>query len=97
MIKKWLFPNVWLIDIYIWHYDWIYILNPLFIAAELDHRDNDCFTCAILSHGEDGFIWGIDRMIPINDLMEPFKGNKCLSLAGKPKIFFIQVITSACP
>lgn len=59
-------------------------------AAELDHRDNDCFTCAILSHGEDGFIWGIDRMIPINDLMEPFKGNKCLSLAGKPKIFFIQ-------
>eukprot|EP00105_Crassostrea_gigas_P026275 XP_011447136.1 PREDICTED: caspase-7-like isoform X2 [Crassostrea gigas] len=59
-------------------------------AAKLDHRDNDCFICAILSHGGDGYIWGTDRMIPINDLMEPFKGNKCLSLAGKPKIFFIQ-------
>ncbi|XP_065922182.1 caspase-7-like isoform X1 [Magallana gigas] len=59
-------------------------------AAELKHEDNDCFACAILSHGEDGFIWGIDKLIPINDLMEPFKGNKCLSLAGKPKIFFIQ-------
>nr|XP_034311529.1 caspase-7 [Crassostrea gigas] len=59
-------------------------------AAKLDHRDNDCFICAILSHGGDGYIWGTDRMIPINDLIEPFKGNECLSLAGKPKIFFIQ-------
>ncbi|XP_078319668.1 caspase-7-like [Crassostrea virginica] len=66
------------------------IKNTLKKAADSDHRDNDCFACAILSHGEDGFLWGIDRMIPINDLMEPFKGNKCLSLAGKPKIFFIQ-------
>ncbi|XP_062591288.1 caspase-7-like [Saccostrea cucullata] len=59
-------------------------------AASEDHSNNDCFTCAILSHGEDGLIWGIDRLIAINDLLEPFKGNKCLSLAGKPKIFFIQ-------
>ncbi|XP_061192464.1 caspase-7-like [Saccostrea echinata] len=66
------------------------ILSQLKKAAADDHRNNDCFACAILSHGEDGLIWGIDRLIPINDLLEPFKGNKCLSLAGKPKIFFIQ-------
>ena len=63
----------------------------MYTAADLDHKDNDCFVCAILSHGEDGFVWGKDKKIPINDLMEPFKGNKCVSLAGKPKIFFIQV------
>ncbi|XP_078319669.1 caspase-7-like isoform X2 [Crassostrea virginica] len=66
------------------------IKNILKKAADLDHKDNDCFVCAILSHGEDGFVWGKDKKIPINDLMEPFKGNKCVSLAGKPKIFFIQ-------
>ncbi|KAK6171525.1 hypothetical protein SNE40_019697 [Patella caerulea] len=59
-------------------------------AASENHGDSDCFMCAILSHGEEGTIYGTDGPIEIKTLLAPFKGDKCRSLAGKPKIFFIQ-------
>ena len=34
---------------------------------------------------------GIDGIVPIDQLVEPLKGNNCPSLVGKPKLFFIQV------
>lgn len=68
----------------------------LLTAATFDHKNNDCFVLAILSHGEEGYIWGTDAMIYINDLIDLFKGTTCPSLAGKPKIFFIQVIMTVC-
>lgn len=55
-----------------------------------DHTNADCFACAILSHGEEGYVYGCDNRIEIDRLVAPFKGHKCRSLAGKPKIFFIQ-------
>ncbi|KAL8602787.1 hypothetical protein ACOMHN_055170 [Nucella lapillus] len=55
-----------------------------------DHTNADCFACAILSHGEEGYVYGSDGRIEIDKLVAPFKGHKCRSLAGKPKIFFIQ-------
>lgn len=58
--------------------------------AFMDHSDNDCFACAILSHGEEGIVYGKNGKIDIKKLLQPFKGNNCDSLAGKPKIFFIQ-------
>ena len=52
---------------------------------------SDCFVCAILTHGEEGVVYGIDDKIEVKQLLEPFKGNNCKGLVGKPKIFFIQV------
>ncbi|XP_066137113.1 caspase-8 [Saccopteryx bilineata] len=56
-----------------------------------DHHDKDCFICCILSHGDKGTIYGSDgQEILIYELTSYFTGLKCLSLVGKPKIFFIQ-------
>lgn len=57
----------------------------------MDHSDKDCFICCILSHGDKGIIYGCDgQEAPIYELTSYFTGLKCPSLAGKPKIFFIQ-------
>jgi len=55
-----------------------------------NHTENDCFVCVILSYGDEGYVWGSNNRVAINELMEPLKGNNCPSLAGKPKLFFIQ-------
>ncbi|XP_051009819.1 caspase-8 [Acomys russatus] len=57
----------------------------------LDHTNKDCFVCCILSHGDKGIIYGTDgKEASIHELTSYFTGLKCPSLAGKPKIFFIQ-------
>jgi len=56
-----------------------------------DHSDADCFICVILSHGEEGIIYGTNGTLKLQYLIEMFKGDRCPSLAGKPKLFFIQV------
>ncbi|NXR78007.1 CASP8 protein, partial [Pycnonotus jocosus] len=56
-----------------------------------DHRNMDCFVCFIFSHGEKNQIKGVDDVcINIEDLVNCFTGTNCPSLAGKPKVFFIQ-------
>ncbi|KAF6113012.1 caspase 8 [Phyllostomus discolor] len=56
-----------------------------------DHNNKDCFICCILSHGDKGIIYGSDgQEAPIHELTSFFTSSKCPSLAGKPKIFFIQ-------
>ena len=55
------------------------------------NSQSDAFVCAILSHGEEGVVFGIDAKIEIQELLRFFKGNNCAGLVGKPKIFFIQV------
>ncbi|NXL51130.1 CASP8 protein, partial [Podilymbus podiceps] len=56
-----------------------------------DHKDKDCFVCCILSHGKKGVIYGVDgQEIPIQELTTSFTGQNCRSLAGKPKVFFVQ-------
>ncbi|XP_059175774.1 caspase-3-like isoform X2 [Physella acuta] len=59
------------------------------VAAQ-DHTDNSCFVCIILTHGDEGYVFGTDREVLFDDLVAPFKGNKCKSLASKPKIFLVQ-------
>ncbi|XP_013411650.1 caspase-3 [Lingula anatina] len=59
-------------------------------VAKENHQDMACFMCIILTRGREGLILGKDRSIPVEELLQPFKGNKCPSLAGKPKIFLIQ-------
>lgn len=46
---------------------------------------------AILSHGEQGIIFAKDGAYkPDDSLWGQFTGDKCITLAGKPKLFFIQ-------
>ena len=60
-------------------------------AAEADHSDFDCFVCIFLSHGEEGFVFAEDRKVDIKEVTALFRGDKCKSLVGKPKIFIFQV------
>jgi hypothetical protein len=62
--------------------------NILERYAEFDHSDADCFCCILLSHGDEGLIYGTDDVCELDKLIEPFKFSR--SLAGKPKLFFIQ-------
>ncbi|XP_034542958.1 caspase-6-like [Notolabrus celidotus] len=59
-------------------------------AAEADHSDADCFLLVFLSHGEKDHVCTMDGNIRIQDITAPFKGDKCRTLVGKPKIFILQ-------
>ena len=59
--------------------------------AKMDHSDADCFFLSIFSHGEDGVIYGTDSKVTLGELTAPFRGDRCTTLAAKPKIFVIQV------
>ncbi|XP_069095426.1 caspase-7-like [Pleurodeles waltl] len=58
--------------------------------AQEDHSDYACFACILLSHGEEGLIYGTDGPVAIKTMTALFRGDKCKSLVGKPKLFFIQ-------
>ncbi|ESO89226.1 hypothetical protein LOTGIDRAFT_105903, partial [Lottia gigantea] len=62
----------------------------MYDIASQDHSNNDCFGCAILSHGKDGKIYATDGILPLELMVLPIKGDRCPSLIGKPKLFFIQ-------
>lgn len=58
-----------------------------------DHREHDCFACAILSHGGRDLIYGVDgSQLPLNSIYDIAMKttNPTKSLVGKPKLFFIQ-------
>ncbi|KAL7876792.1 hypothetical protein SRHO_G00034350 [Serrasalmus rhombeus] len=59
-------------------------------ATEANHTDADCFVCVFLSHGDDGHVFARDNTVDIKEITALFKGNRCRSLVGKPKIFIFQ-------
>ena len=67
----------------------MYLLTLISVAQQ-DHSDADCFVCIILSHGRQGYVYGTDGLVMIESLTKHFKGDVCESLAGKPKLFFLQ-------
>ncbi|XP_061179990.1 caspase-7-like [Saccostrea echinata] len=60
-----------------------------------DYSDYDCFVLVVLSYGIDGAVMcpdsTTDKLIPVEQIIEPFKADKCPSLAMKPKLFFMQL------
>jgi len=62
-------------------------------VAKQDHSDADCLVVTIMTHGEEGMLAPRDSNILYNvdTLWTPFTADKCPTLAGKPKLFFIQV------
>jgi len=59
-------------------------------ASLEDHSDADCILVAVLSHGELGILYSSDQPYKPDRLWSHFTADKCPSLAGKPKMFFIQ-------
>lgn len=59
-------------------------------TADMDHSDHDCLLIAVLSHGEMGMLYAKDTHYKPDSLWYYFTADKCPSLAGKPKLFFIQ-------
>jgi len=61
-------------------------------VAKEDHSDADCLLVTVLTHGaESNLLAAYDFHYDVETLWLPFTADKCLSLAGKPKIFIIQV------
>ncbi|XP_071502752.1 caspase-3-like [Diadema antillarum] len=56
-----------------------------------NHTTFDCFILAILTHGIEGAVYGTDeQLVKIEDLVNYFSSDRCPTLAGKPKLFFLQ-------
>ena len=69
--------------------------NQVVMAAKhmslADHSEYDCFVCCILSHGTQGSIYGVNHVaVPVSEVLSQFRSRACHTLAGKPKLFFIQ-------
>ncbi|KAL0269913.1 UNVERIFIED_CONTAM: hypothetical protein PYX00_007492 [Menopon gallinae] len=55
-----------------------------------DHSNCDMMVVFVLTHGEqDGKLHAYDREYTVNEIWEHFTADRCKSLVGKPKIFFI--------
>lgn len=59
-------------------------------VSKWDHTDEDCILIAILSHGEMGYIYARDCQYKLDNIWGYFTATQCPTLAGKPKLFFIQ-------
>ncbi|XP_034069289.1 caspase-8 isoform X1 [Gymnodraco acuticeps] len=67
------------------------IMSMMLELGRRNHNQMDCLVCCILSHGKEGSVHGVDgQPVEIKRLMERVNGSHCPSLAGKPKLFFIQ-------
>ncbi|XP_055015129.1 caspase-3-like isoform X2 [Boleophthalmus pectinirostris] len=64
-------------------------------VSQEDHSNCASFVCVILSHGDEGVIFGTDGCEKLDVLTRYFKGHNCKSLIGKPKLFFIQACRGA--
>lgn len=66
------------------------MLDELERLGQQDYSDDDCFVCCILTHGDRDVLYATDGKFPVDSVMDPFRGNVCPTLLGKPKLFFIQ-------
>ncbi|KAF2898557.1 hypothetical protein ILUMI_07628 [Ignelater luminosus] len=59
-------------------------------TSKLNHSDYDCLLVVVLSHGDHGILYAKDTAYKPETLWSSFTVDKCPTLAGKPKLFFIQ-------
>ncbi|XP_047488846.1 caspase-1-like isoform X2 [Penaeus chinensis] len=60
------------------------------LAVDVNHSECDALAVVFMSHGEKNVLWGRDDTFKSDYLFENFKADRCPTLAGKPKLFFIQ-------
>ncbi|XP_073978810.1 caspase-1-like isoform X2 [Rhodnius prolixus] len=59
--------------------------------AQQDYTDCDCLVVTVLTHGvESNYLHARDVLYRVGELWQPFTPDRCPTLAGKPKLFFIQ-------
>lgn len=59
--------------------------------ARVNFTDYDCLLIVVLSYNDRGFIYAKDGIYrPDDNLWGRFDDDKCITLVGKPKLFFIQ-------
>ncbi|XP_078284997.1 caspase-3-like [Rhinoraja longicauda] len=64
--------------------------------TESRRKHGACFLSVLSSHGEEGVLYGADgKTVCLTDIYAMFRSETCLSLVGKPKIFFIQACRGA--
>ncbi|VDN98815.1 unnamed protein product [Rodentolepis nana] len=62
-----------------------------YVGRKTDHSAYDAFVAVIMTHGGLGELYGVNGdAFPVHQLTLDFTAEKCPSLAGKPKLFFIQ-------
>ena len=64
---------------------------PFFVVSKDDHSKNDCLLIAVLSHGDHQILYAKDYSYKPDMLWHSFTADRCPTLAGKPKIFLVQV------
>ncbi|KRT78616.1 Peptidase, partial [Oryctes borbonicus] len=62
----------------------------LFPASKVDYTNYDCFLLIVLSHGDKGVLYARDNGYKPESVWGPFTADNAPTLAGKPKMFFIQ-------
>ncbi|VDL11723.1 unnamed protein product [Hymenolepis diminuta] len=62
-----------------------------YVGRKTDHSAYDAFVAVIMTHGGLGELYGVNGdAFPVHRLTLDFTAEICPSLAGKPKLFFIQ-------
>lgn len=65
-----------------------------FTVNKQDYSDADCLIVTVMTHGMiTGYLYAKDHMYSNEQLWNAFTADKCPTLAGKPKLFFIQVMS----
>ncbi|KAL2084104.1 hypothetical protein ACEWY4_019622 [Coilia grayii] len=60
-------------------------------SQRAEHRELDCCTVCLLSHGKEGGVYGTDgQLLELDWVFEAFDNARCPQLQNKPKMFFIQ-------
>ncbi|KAJ3660714.1 hypothetical protein Zmor_005150 [Zophobas morio] len=72
------------------------IASELIKVSRMDHTDSDCLAIVVMSHGNNGKLYARDREYPTRTIWEYFTANNCPTLAGKPKLLFVQACRGSC-
>ncbi len=67
------------------------ILTKLLYADRAVHDSMDCLVVAVVTKGTEDTLFAKDEQYPPQNLWKQFSGYNCPGLAGKPKLFFIEV------
>lgn len=74
------------------------------VAKKTDWDSYQCLVFAILTHGDNGWVYGTDTKcingdyqskVAIKQILLQFNAKNCPKLSGKPKIFIIQVFNES--
>ena len=82
----------------------VFILQDIRTLLECErcldsHCDADAFVLVLLTHGNQGYIFGTDgEKVSIDHITTMFDGKHCPQLQNKPKLFIVQACQgSECP